>query len=115
MHRSYDLRIRVGAAKMFLITKVLIIAHVKASLVSGSPETSIHLFKLKKDMERLSAIHKAIGHKETPWSENGKLPYYFDAGWSKTSEGVFNLDSDYYEKRGEIFAPSSHYQEMLRF
>jgi len=34
---------------------------------------------LQKDMERLSAIHRAIGHRETPWSENGKLPYYFDA------------------------------------
>ena len=34
---------------------------------------------LQKDMERLSAIHKAIGHRQTPWSENGKLPYYFDA------------------------------------
>lgn len=34
---------------------------------------------LEKDMERLSAIHKAIGHRETPWTENGKLPYYFDA------------------------------------
>ena len=34
---------------------------------------------LQKDMERLSAIHKAIGHRETPWTENGKLPYYFDA------------------------------------
>ena len=232
----------------------------------GQPGTQEEM--LLKDMERLSAIHKAIGHKETPWSENGKLPYYFDAngryekketllrlldharkigafdqiavieepfpehkeievgdlglriaadesahtdadairriemgysaialkaiaktlsmtmkiaqaahergvpcfcadltvnpilvewnkaiacrlapfpglgiglletnghqnyknwetmvsyhpypdaGWSLTKEGVFNLDSDYYEKSGGIFAPSSHYQEMLRF
>ena len=34
---------------------------------------------LQKDMDRLSAIHRAIGHRETPWTENGKLPYYFDA------------------------------------
>jgi L-alanine-DL-glutamate epimerase-like enolase superfamily enzyme len=34
---------------------------------------------LQKDKERLSAIHKVIGHRETPWTENGKLPYYFDA------------------------------------
>lgn len=34
---------------------------------------------LKKDMERLSAIHKAIGHYETSYTKDGKLPYYFDA------------------------------------
>jgi len=43
----------------------------------GQPGTQEEM--LQKDMERLSAIHKAIGHRETPWSENGKLPYYFDA------------------------------------
>ncbi len=43
----------------------------------GQPGTQNEM--LQKDMERLSAIHKAIGHRETPWSENGKLPYYFDA------------------------------------
>jgi len=42
------------------------------------------------------------------------LPYP-DAAWGKTSEGVFKLDSDYYRKSGGIFAPSPHYQEMLRF
>jgi len=30
-------------------------------------------------MERLSAIHKAIGHYRTPHTDSGKLPYYFDA------------------------------------
>jgi len=34
---------------------------------------------LKKDMDRLSAIHNAIGHYETSYTEDGKLPYYFDA------------------------------------
>ncbi len=43
----------------------------------GQPGTQEEM--LNKDMDRLSAIHKAIGHQETPWSENGKLPYYFDA------------------------------------
>ena len=43
----------------------------------GQPGTQEEM--LQKDMERLSAIHRAIGHRETPWSENGKLPYYFDA------------------------------------
>ena len=34
---------------------------------------------LEKDKMRLSAIHKAIGNVRTKYSENGKLPYYFDA------------------------------------
>jgi len=34
---------------------------------------------LEKDMARLSAIHGAIGHRETSHTEDGKLPYYFDA------------------------------------
>ena len=38
-----------------------------------------------------------------------------DAGWRKTRNGVFTLDSDYYEKSGGIFAPSAHYQQMIRF
>ncbi len=40
---------------------------------------------------------------------------YPDAGWRKTREGVFNLDDDYYERSGGIFADSPHYQEMIRF
>lgn len=34
---------------------------------------------LEKDMAFLSAVHKAIGHLETPYTKNGKIPYYFDA------------------------------------
>ncbi len=34
---------------------------------------------LDKDKARLSAIHKAIGHVRTSHSQDGKLPYYFDA------------------------------------
>ncbi len=34
---------------------------------------------LKKDKERIEAIHKAIGGIETSHSPNGRIPYYFDA------------------------------------
>ena len=34
---------------------------------------------LKRDMERIEAIHKLIGHRETPHTQNGRIPYYFDA------------------------------------
>ncbi|WP_229203384.1 mandelate racemase/muconate lactonizing enzyme family protein [Dyadobacter jejuensis] len=34
---------------------------------------------IEKDIAFLSALHKAIGHFETPYTANGKIPYYFDA------------------------------------
>jgi len=34
---------------------------------------------LAGDMQRIKSIHKLIGHMETPYTENGKIPYYFDA------------------------------------
>lgn len=43
----------------------------------GQPGTQEEM--LEKDKARLSAIHKAIGDYRTPHTENGKLPYYFDA------------------------------------
>lgn len=43
----------------------------------GQPGTQQEM--LEKDKARLSAIHAAIGHIRTPYSESGKLPYYFDA------------------------------------
>lgn len=43
----------------------------------GQPGTQAEM--LEKDKARLSAIHAAIGHARTPYTANGKLPYYFDA------------------------------------
>jgi L-alanine-DL-glutamate epimerase-like enolase superfamily enzyme len=43
----------------------------------GQPGTQEEM--LEKDKERLTAIHKAIGHVETSYSKSGRLPYYFDA------------------------------------
>ena len=43
----------------------------------GQPGTQQEM--LEKDKARLSAIHEAIGHVRTTHSEDGKLPYYFDA------------------------------------
>jgi len=34
---------------------------------------------LEKDIAFLTAVHKAIGHYETPYTKTGKIPYYFDA------------------------------------
>lgn len=43
----------------------------------GQPGTQEEM--LEKDKARLSEIHKAIGTYRTPHTEDGKLPYYFDA------------------------------------
>ena len=34
---------------------------------------------LQWDMARIEAIHRAIGQRETPYTESGRIPYYFDA------------------------------------
>ena len=43
----------------------------------GQPGTQEEM--LAKDMARLSEIHEAIGSMQTPYTQNGRLPYYFDA------------------------------------
>ena len=43
----------------------------------GQPGTQAEM--LEKDMARITAIHAAIGDARTPYTANGKLPYYFDA------------------------------------
>ncbi len=43
----------------------------------GQPGTQEEM--LEKDKSRLTEIHNAIGHYRTKHSEDGKLPYYFDA------------------------------------
>ncbi len=43
----------------------------------GQPGTQEEM--LEKDKARLTAIHQAIGNVKTSYTQNGKLPYYFDA------------------------------------
>lgn len=43
----------------------------------GQPGTQEEM--LGKDKARLTAIHEAIGNVKTAYTQNGKLPYYFDA------------------------------------
>jgi L-alanine-DL-glutamate epimerase-like enolase superfamily enzyme len=47
---------------------------------------------LRKDMDRLTAIHRALENCRTPYTKNGKLPYYFDAnGRYETKESLLRL------------------------
>ena len=56
----------------------------------GQPGTQAEM--LEKDMARISAIHAAIGDARTPYTANGKLPYYFDAnGRYESKETLLRL------------------------
>ncbi|WP_375444925.1 enolase C-terminal domain-like protein [uncultured Fibrella sp.] len=46
-------------------------------LKTGSSGTQAEM--LEKDIAFLTAVHKAIGRYETPYTKSGKIPYYFDA------------------------------------
>ncbi|GAB3910855.1 hypothetical protein GCM10028803_51050 [Larkinella knui] len=46
-------------------------------LKTGSAGTQSEM--IEKDIAFLTAVHKAIGHYETPYTKTGKIPYYFDA------------------------------------
>ena len=39
---------------------------------------------------------------------------YADASWTRTVDGVFNLNDDYYQKSGGILTPSPHYEDMFK-
>ncbi|KAA6441255.1 L-alanine-DL-glutamate epimerase [Dyadobacter flavalbus] len=60
-------RIRQAAEEGYFIMK----------LKTGSAGTQQEM--IEKDIAFLTAVHKAIGHFETPYTRNGKIPYYFDA------------------------------------
>ncbi|MDN5211785.1 enolase C-terminal domain-like protein [Fulvivirgaceae bacterium BMA12] len=53
----------------------------------GSPGSQQEM--LKKDMERLTQIHKTIGSVRTPHTKDGKLPYYLDANGRYESKEAF--------------------------
>ncbi|MDO5552618.1 MAG: enolase C-terminal domain-like protein [Planctomycetia bacterium] len=47
---------------------------------------------LRKDMARISEIHNALRHMTTPYTKNGKIPYYFDAnGRYQSKETLMRL------------------------
>jgi L-alanine-DL-glutamate epimerase-like enolase superfamily enzyme len=46
-------------------------------LKTGAAGTQAEM--IEKDIAFLTAVHRAIGHYETPYTKSGKIPYYFDA------------------------------------
>jgi L-alanine-DL-glutamate epimerase-like enolase superfamily enzyme len=48
------------------------------------------------------------------WETMTSYHPHANASWTKTVDGVFNLNQDYYDKSGGLLSPSLHYQEMFR-
>ena len=48
------------------------------------------------------------------WSTMESYHPFKDAMWRKTKDGVFNLDSDFYNKSGGILTDSTHYMDMFK-
>ena len=64
----------------------------------GQPGTQKEM--LEKDKARLTAIHEAIGHRRTPYTKDGKLPYYFDANGRYESKETLKRLLDHAKKIG---------------
>jgi len=64
----------------------------------GQPGTQEEM--LQKDMDRVTAIHQAIGSRTTTHSENGKLPYYFDANGRYEKKETLQRFIDHTRKTG---------------
>jgi L-alanine-DL-glutamate epimerase-like enolase superfamily enzyme len=80
--------IREAADDGFFVMKIKI----------GQPGTQEEM--LEKDKARLSEIHAAIGHLETPHTASGKLPYYFDANGRYESKDTLQRLLDHARRIG---------------
>ncbi len=67
-------------------------------LKTGAPGTQKEM--LEKDIEFLTAVHAAIGHYETPYTKNGKIPYYFDANGRYDEKDTLSRFLDHAKKIG---------------
>ena len=67
-------------------------------LKTGSAGTQKEM--LEKDIAFLTAVHSAIGHYETPYTKNGKIPYYFDANERYDEKSTLQRFLDHAKKIG---------------
>lgn len=64
----------------------------------GHPGTQEEM--LEKDKKRLFEIHETLKNINTPHTENGKLPYYFDANGRYESKEILNRFLNYAQEIG---------------
>jgi L-alanine-DL-glutamate epimerase-like enolase superfamily enzyme len=55
---------------------------------------------LEKDQARIAEIHQAIGNLPTPYTQNGKIPYYFDANGRYEHKNTLERLIDFTRKIG---------------
>lgn len=55
---------------------------------------------LKKDMEFLTRVHEAMNRYETPYTDSGKIPYYFDANGRYEKKETLERLLDHARKMG---------------
>ncbi len=72
--------------------------HFIMKLKTGAAGTQKEM--LEKDIAFLTAVHKAIGHRETPYTANGKIPYYFDVNERYESKDTLQRFLDHAKKIG---------------
>ncbi|MEX2602046.1 MAG: mandelate racemase/muconate lactonizing enzyme family protein [Balneolaceae bacterium] len=66
----------------------------------GSPGDQEEM--LQQDMARVKQIHDAIGHREVTWTDDGKLPYYFDMNGRYESKEILQRLLDYAGRIGAL-------------
>ena len=76
----------------------------------GRPGTQEEM--LEGDKARIEAIHKLIGHRETPHTKNGKIPYYFDANGRYEKKETLERLLDHAKKRGHV-RPNRHHRRAF--
>lgn len=69
-------------------------------LKTGSSGTQKEM--IEKDIAFLTAVHKAIGHYETPYTKSGKIPYYFDANERYDEKETLQRFLDHAKKIGAL-------------
>ncbi len=67
-------------------------------LKTGAPGTQQEM--IEKDIAFLTEVHKTIGHYETPYTKNGKIPYYFDANGRYEKKETLQRFLDHAQKIG---------------
>lgn len=83
-------KLKVAADQGYFIMKLKI----------GSSGTQKEM--LAKDIEFLTAVHKTIGHYETPYTKSGKIPYYFDANERYDEKDTLSRFLDHAKKIGAL-------------
>ncbi|TDE16486.1 enolase C-terminal domain-like protein [Dyadobacter psychrotolerans] len=69
-------------------------------LKTGSAGTQAEM--LENDMAFMTAVHKSIGHYETPYTKNGKIPYYIDPNGRYEKKETLLRFIDHVKKLGAL-------------